>query len=336
MAEFLIPPIQEDSDGRERRVGVELEFGDTPIKEAAAALEAALGGELRFDNPYVAHLESTPLGHLRIERDAELLNTVPYRQWLKTLDIDFDTHTLAAELEQGVDALSSRLVPAEVVTDPLPLSQLEQLHPLLDALAQLGATGTDASWLNAYGLHFNPSVPDTRSETLIAYTQAFALLYPRFIDQGDIDRTRRWLTPYINPYPDAYLERILSPDYRPGLTGFIDDYLRDNADRNRALDLLPLLKHLDAQRVDAALPEGQRSLVKARPAFHYRLSDCRIGDPHWQIESEWRRWWRVEQLAHDGDLRQELIRAWNEAQDDSAYLARLNAALAEADWNREV
>ncbi|GAA5190442.1 amidoligase family protein [Ferrimonas gelatinilytica] len=334
MVEFLMPPVLKDSDGNERRVGVELEFGDAPIKETASALQSRLGGDLRFENPYVAHLENTPLGDLRIERDAELLNTVPYREWLKSLDIDFDAGTLAAELEQGVDALSSRLVPAEVVTEPLPMSELKILHPLIEALTQLGASGTDASWLNAYGLHFNPSVPDCEADTLTAYTQAFALLYPRFIDAGEIDKTRRWLTSYINPFPNTYLARILTPDYQPDQTGFIDDYLKDNADRNRALDLLPLLKNIDADRVESALPEAQRSLVKARPAFHYRLSDCRIGDPNWQIEKEWRRWWQVEQLAHDDSMRQELLSAWSKAQDDAAYLAQLDTAMAQADWNQ--
>jgi hypothetical protein len=49
------------------------------------------------------------------------------------------------------------------------------------------------------------------------------------------------------------------------------------------------------------LDEGQRKLVKARPAFHYRLPNCEIDDPDWRIARDWNYWIEVEKLANDPD-----------------------------------
>ena len=64
----------------------------------------------------------------------------------------------------------------------------------------------------------------------------------------------RDLLGFADPFPADYVRRIVAPDYWPDISLFIDDYLAANPTRNRDLDLLPLLLHLDAGRVRAALP----------------------------------------------------------------------------------
>jgi hypothetical protein len=73
---------------------------------------------------------------------------------------------------------------------------------------------------------------------------------------------------------------VLAPGYRPDLAGLAGDYLAANPTRDRGLDLLPVLLHLDPARVRAALP---REKVGARPALHYRLPRARVGEPGWGI-----------------------------------------------------
>ena len=59
---------------------------------------------------------------------------------------------------------------------------------------------------------------------------------------------------------------------------------------------MPLFLHLDEARVRAVTDD---SLIKARPAFHYRLPDCEIDVPDWGIHLAWHDWLEVEALALD-------------------------------------
>lgn len=127
------------------------------------------------------------------------------------------------------------------------------------------------------------------------------------IDDAGIDFSRRYFTQFINPFPDAYADKILKPSYQPSMAGFMDDYLAGNPTRNRALDLLPVLSEVDLDRVKDRVNPDEKSLVKGRPAFHYRLPDCRLGDPGWSIAGEWNRWFLVETVANDPDMRHELM-----------------------------
>ncbi|MEO1695005.1 MAG: amidoligase family protein, partial [Pseudomonadota bacterium] len=90
----------------------------------------------------------------------------------------------------------------------------------------------------------------------------------------------------------------------------IDDYLRLSPTRNTELDLLPLLAHLDADRVRRALPDEK---VRARPTFHYRLPNAEIGNPNWSALREWNRWVLVEQIAADDAFLTETLDAYRRA-----------------------
>jgi hypothetical protein len=113
--------------------------------------------------------------------------------------------------------------------------------------------------------------------------------------QAAPDPTREMLG-FADPFPPDYVRRLVAPDYRPDIARFIDDYLAANPTRNRDLDMLPLLLHLDEDRVRAALPNEK---IRGRPTFHYRLPDARVSDPGWSIAPDWNRWVAVERLAAD-------------------------------------
>ena len=312
--QFWIPPVTKASDGQNRRVGFEIEFGNVSVSETAHALAETLGGELQESNPFIFQLQTEDLGTLRIERDTELLNTVRYREFLGQLNIDFDEGTVAREIEQGVDRLSSSLVPCEIVTAPLEFSQFRRLHDIVQCLNQLGATGTQDSLINAYGTHLNPSIPELSAATIRNYMQVFLLLSDWIIKDSNTDFSRRYFTRFIDPFPKAFLEHVLDMEYQPGEDKLIADYLRHNPTRNRALDLLPMLSEIDSATVQANVKSSERSLIKKRPAFHYRLPDCRLGDADWSIANEWNRWWYVEAIASHDTLREELIRQWQSQQ----------------------
>jgi len=310
---YLLPPMLIDATGQPRRAGFEFEFGNLPVVETAKALQEALGGELDIESPFEVVLRDSSLGRLKIERDAELLKSQKYRKWLETLGIEFSPGTIAHEIETNIDSASRTLVPCEVVTDPIPFGELAKLDILTKTLNSLGAEGTQDSVRYAFGLHINPSVPDSSGDTLRRYMQAFLLLHAWIIESSDIDITRRFFTKYIDPFPQPYLDMVLERDYRPDTTHFIVDYLAHNPTRNRALDMLPIFYELEPELVFNEVFEDERSLLSGRPAFHYRLPDCKLNEPGWNVSQAWDPWVYIEVVATDEDLLGELIDAWREA-----------------------
>lgn len=307
---YRLPPVTETADGEPRAAGFEFEFGNLPIGKASRALQSALGGELESISPFEAVLRDSRLGRLKVERDANLLKSVRYRKWLEGIGLDFKPGSIGHEIETNIDNASRGLIPCEVVTDPIPFADLKRLDTLVAALNELGAEGTQDSLIYAFGLHINPSLPAQDSATVARYIQAYLLLHAWLVELSDTDMTRRFLTRYIDPFPHGYMERVLVPDYRPDTDDLIADYLRHNPTRNRALDMLPILAHLDEDRVRAGLDEDEQVLVKARPAFHYRLPDCRVNEPGWSVADAWNRWVFVEELAQDEALLDELVLLW--------------------------
>ncbi|MBC7171885.1 MAG: amidoligase family protein, partial [Polyangiaceae bacterium] len=56
-------------------------------------------------------------------------------------------------------------------------------------------------------------------------------------------------------------------------------------------------------------------LVKARPAFHYRLPNCELAQSGWSPALDWNRWVVVERLANTKELLEELSNAYLESDD---------------------
>ena len=308
--QYRLPPRLTDASGQPRRAGFEFEFGNLPIGKTAEALQQALGGELDIISPFEAVLQGCSMGRLKIERDANLLKSVRYRGWLRSLGVEFSPGTFAHDIETNIDNASRVLIPCEVVTEPIAFEELRKLDALIETLTGLGAEGTQHSLIYAFGLHINPSIPDRSPGTLQRYIQAFLLLYTWIIDSSEIDLTRRFLTKYIDPFPQAYAELMLDNSYRADTGKLIDDYLQYNPTRNRALDMLPILSELDSERVMQGINDDERKLVKGRPAFHYRLPDCKVNQAGWTAAGAWNRWVYVETLAADEALLAELIDAW--------------------------
>ncbi|MFT7372144.1 MAG: hypothetical protein ACI9T9_000826 [Oleiphilaceae bacterium] len=314
MENFTIPSVTTSESGHERRAGFEFEVGNVSIEQVANALHEEFGGSIKKASPYEFHIKGLAIGDLKIERDTQLLTSLKYRHWLKELGVDFSPGSDAEKIEHEVDKLSRWLIPCEIVTSPIPFSKFEHLQTLVRVLNDVGAEGTQKSLQYAFGLHINPEVPKMDVTVLLPFVQAFLLMTDWIIEESGTDFSRRFFTKYIDPFPSSYAELVLDNDYSPTMTQFIDDYLVHNPSRNRPLDMLPIFHEIDKARLLQALPEDERSLVKGRPAFHYRLPDCRVGEPAWSVATEWNRWAIIERIAESASLREKLIFSWKKEQ----------------------
>ena len=337
---YLLPPVMRNKLGQTRKAGFEFEFGNLPILHAAEALQKALGGELDAKSPFEARLHDSVLGGLKIERDANILKSVKYRKWLEQLGIEFSPGSIAHGIESNIDNASKILIPCEVITEPIPFEELGKLDTLIATLNALGAEGTQGSVIYAFGLHINPSIPSDDAATLRKYIQAFLLLHSWIIESSNIDITRRFLTKYIDPFPQPYMELLLNNSYAPDAQGLIEDYVLHNPTRNRALDMLPILCEIDEALVLSAINDDERNLIKGRPAFHYRLPDCKVNVPGWSTAAPWNQWVYIEKVVADEVLLYELIEAWIECNEQfsiapkTSWTMRLTSMLSQKYFER--
>lgn len=282
------------ANGDPRQIGVELELAGLDLKDLSELLVDTVGGELERRSDYEAVLRGSSLGSIRIEFDAAMFRELKVRRFLKEWDPGWREAFDPASWERTLASLAQWLVPFELVFDPLPPARLPELEALRRALSGR-ALGTSSSPLYAFGLHLNVEPPDLEATTILRYIRAFLLLYEELKLRHDINPTRAW-SGFIAPFPRDYVLLVLDARYAPNRDELIADYLTFNPTRNRPLDLLPLFCHLAPHRVRASLPEEK---IHPRPAFHYRLPDCRVDESDWTITGEWEIWKRVERLAHD-------------------------------------
>ena len=311
-----LPPRSETDEGNPRRVGVEVEFGGMKLEDIVAKVHECLGGEIEEVCDYSATVRDTRIGDVKVEFDASLFTDLKVRGLLKDWPLEAEAVRqghIAGNLEKLMATAAAQLVPFEVVFPPLDIARLPELEDVRETLRDY-AKGTGAALTNAFGLHFNPELPDTRVATILDYLRAFFCLYEELVDAHRVDAARR-ISPFIDPFPKPYVLRVLDPGYAPDLDVFIDDYLDANPTRNRPLDLLPLLAWLDEAKVVTRLPDEK---ISKRPTLHYRLPDCRMDQSDWTIIAEWNRWARVENLAASPTLkaacRHELRRMHGEAE----------------------
>lgn len=307
MSGGILPPKMETADGKTRRLGVELEFSGLDIESIASTLADELGGSVQPVSRYECKVTDTEFGPFGIELDFHFLKTLGRED---SGDVsEFDINRLSEEV---LAEIAKRIVPFEIVTPPLPMNRIDMLDPVVARLRAEGARGTRHSPAYAFGLHLNPEAPSLDEVTLGAYIKSFLCLYEWLLRVNDVDWTRR-VTPYINPFPKDYVRRVVDRDYRPTMNELIDDYLEWNADRNRALDMLPLFAHLDEDRVRSVIDDPR---IKARPAFHYRLPNCDIDVDGWSIKTPWKLWLQVEYLASDRSRLERICRAYVEYLDN--------------------
>jgi hypothetical protein len=246
------------------------------------------GGELFTESAVERRLEVSGVGEFNLEFDWDYLKKRAAQEGEPEDGRDWMVDTLKSA--------AALVVPVEVVCPPLPLSRLELLDPMVDALREGGAAGTGDSLLAAFGVHINAEAPALDAATVSRFVKAFALLQWWLVQTHEVDLSRK-ITPFVDLYPQAYLLKLFSTDYAD-TDEFADDYLEHNPSRNRALDMLPLLSHLDEERVRAVVDDPR---IKSRPAFHYRLPNCHIERPGWSLAEPWNVWVVVERLASRPD-----------------------------------
>ncbi|MEQ8734570.1 MAG: amidoligase family protein [Rhodospirillaceae bacterium] len=287
------PPNPETADGKIRRVGVELEFGGVTAERAAQIVQSVCGGEIKALSEHRYKVDTPDFSEFVIEIDSQYAH--PREEWQDPADADSFFAEIDKSVSKAVGDLSQGIVPTEIVGPPMPYTELDTFSPILDALREDGARGTDQSFVAGFGLHLNPEVASTNPKDITSVLQAYVISSPDLRASIEVDLTRRVL-PFIDPFPKSYMHLLLASDYQPDLKQLIDDYLEHNPTRNRELDLLPLFKHLDEDRIVQALNDAR---IKARPTYHYRLPNMKLSDDSWSVVTEWNRWVEVEQLAAD-------------------------------------
>jgi len=310
-AEVLSPPRPTREDGESRRVGVEIECIALNVREGADLVRASFGGDIEERDPYRFVLRGARHGDFTVELDTHYAHPSPRwtsveveAEWLKGLvGLIRDLDASASEL---IGQMSEDFVPMEIVSPPMPWTALGELSPLYRSIRDAGATGTDEGVLYALGMHLNPEAASLDVDWVASVLKAYVLMSDWLRKTIDIDFTRR-LLPYIDPFPKAYARKVLAPDYRPDMAMLIDDYLADNATRNRELDMLPIFAEIDEARVRRAVKDDR---IKARPAFHYRLPDTRFNDAAVGPVAEWNRWVLVERLADNPDVLRDMADAF--------------------------
>lgn len=291
-------------DGAARHVGVEIEFAAVSAADATGVVQALFGGEIETVDPHQYFVRATELGDFECKLDFQYA----HRPAGPGDEAPAVMGELGEKLRHIIGDVSSLVAPCEIVCPPLEIAQLLRIDDLREALRRAGAAGTGEGLLYAFGAQLNPEIASRSPGYVLSILQAYMLLSDWLRAEIAIDPAR-WLLAFADPFPEAYQELVLSPDYRPDMETLIDNHLAYNPTRNRELDMLPLFCWLDEKRVRNAMDDPR---IKPRPTFHYRLPDAQVQDPGWTIAAEWNRWCRVEHLAADRDALAGACGAWRE------------------------
>jgi hypothetical protein len=288
-----IPASEADSETTQR-IGLELEFSGLSEKDAAMTLATLTGGSAEQASADRWTCETNLFG---------------------CCEVYLDTKYAARAREIGGEdatALLRKVVPVELVTDPFPTPNLLAFDAVVDALRKAGAKGSRDGVLLGFGLHLNIEVPQMDAAEISRRLAAFALLEDQLRAEDPIDLSRR-LLPFVRPYPGDLVDALAQslPDDSGAL---IKLYLDHVPSRDHGLDLLPILATFDEARVLASAQEPDA--IKSRPAYHFRLPDCRLDEQGWSVMSAWAQWQLVEDVAQDtaflDDLRKARL-AWTAA-----------------------
>ncbi len=303
---YTLPPTPNNKAGNQRCVGLELEFAGIKIEEAAKIIQSLYGGKIEKEHRYHFQIIDTEFGDFTVELDARILKKMASENIFEKWGIKIDEKTVRKSIEDVVDKLAKTVVPLEVVMPPVQIKKLHRLEELRNELQKNKAEGTGTSLVHAFGMHINIESPDLETPTLLRYLRSVVLLYPWLLKVLKIDFMRR-VSPFVDPYPPKYVQKILDPSYNPDQQQFIEDYLEFNATRNRVVDMMPIFGLLNAKLIEPVM-EGEKNAPRA--AFHYRLPNSRIDDADWRFEDEWNHWLAVEKLAEDEEMLRKLSRLY--------------------------
>lgn len=302
-SECNMPDNLHTVEGKERRVGIEIELSGLGYDDLVQLVAGFLEAEPELTSRYVSRL-ATDLGDFTIELDSDPI---------KDLDLTDDRlpesiRELGGQAMEVIDAAAERIVPLEIVSPPVPFSAVPRIQAMMEKLRDAGALGSREAIYYAFGLQLNPELPDLEPATLVRYFQAFAALYDWLKSRHQLDISRKFTT-YIEPWSSKYVDLLMDDDYAPDQAQLMRDYLKYNPTRNRALDLLPLFAHLDA---DLLAEHVEDPRIKSRPTLHYRLPDCDIDNDDWVLASVWNDWVILERIAADADQLAELRSLYRE------------------------
>ena len=319
MADFKQLPVLHNAQGELRKVGFELEYAKVGVEESVQIIRSLYGGEVQADQRFCQRVTGTRLGDFTVEIDLRFLTDKTYNQLFEKMginlqDIKLGESSLEERLENALESVICKFIPYEVATPPVPFTEIHEFEKLRNALYEHHAEGTEAYPTNAFGTHINVEIPDSDTNTILRYLRAFILLYPWLLEAGETDFTRLRMTSYINPYPAAYATLILHPAYHPDMEMMLSDYHKHNPDRNRPLDLYPLLAALLPEKIKQYENLGK---VKPRQSFHYRLPNSWVSRPDWSLAREWNNWVVIEELANDPERLMDMRKAYLALQDDT-------------------
>ena len=297
-------PNPKTTDGDTRQLGVEIEFGGLKEEAVADIVADCFGGKTipRDDKGLI--IEDTEIGDIEVYLDSQYL------------------HQAESSFDQKLLDIARKFVPLELVTSPFPHTALGKLDVIVDRLKQAGAVGTDGGLLLGYGVHFNPEVEALTLEKILPVLTAYALCEDALRDAADIDLSRRAL-PFVDPYPRALVDALAEREFG-SMEELIDCYLELAPSRNYGLDMMCIFAMIDKDRVAAKM---DMATISARPTYHFRLPDCRIDQDDWSLELDWQRWVKIEKVARDADLLEDLKEAWKEH--------RASLTSIRSDWRKE-
>ena len=323
-----LPERVTTQDGDRRRVGIEIELAGVDPEIAAGLIEELLGGKRVEKTRFEIDVVDSRFGDFKLELDSSYLKQLAADEAAKQVPPS-PLGTVTADL---LARASELLVPWEIVSPPIAFAEAETLCELVSRLRENGALGTRHALQFAFGVHLNPELPDLRAGTIVNYLRAYVCLYDWIVARERIDLTRK-LTPYIDHFRKPYIRKLLDPQYEPSQQQLIDDYLRHNPTRNRSLDMLPLFAHLDEARVKAVVDDDR---INPRPTFHYRLPNCDIDNPDWNLDHPWGLWLEVERLSDDAPRLRRFCEAYCDVLDslippigDKSWLKQVEALLRE-------
>lgn len=319
---FQQPEFMHTDANEPRRVGFELEFAGLELPQVANILAETLQGEVVPHTHAECEVDSPELGKFVVELDWEFAK--------ETAKERAEQHLQAAggpddPFMEWLTKIASQVVPVEIVCPPIAIASLNQLDEPINALREAGALGTEEALIYAFGLHINTELPDLKASTIIAYLKAYAVCQDWLVAAHQVDPIRR-VTPYIDLYPKEYLLRVLGYTGTESVAQIIDDYLDFNPTRNRGLDMTPLFKHIDEARLTSRL---QDSRINARPTFHYRLPNCSIEKPDWDLRQSWNIWCVVEFLAANPEQLEAIC------EQCKAYLSQF-ISFEKASWHQQL
>lgn len=274
-----------------RRCGVEIEFSGLEAHAAARVIAEAIGGTVEQTGRHTAKVRGTAIGDVKVALDTRYAEPAKNPGLIDTVLDKLHLRDEAAELLKDVLP-----VPVELVTPPLTRAQFAQLDRAVAALREAGGEDTKGGTFYAYGMHLNPEHRGDAARAIrIAAAYAFVERWLRH--RTPPDNARR-VTPFVDPYGDGYV-LALARAFRgepPELAQFIDLYAYHNPDRNRGLDMWPLLGHLDPELAES---EHGAPIKNARPTFHYRLPDSLVGVQGWSPSADLDTWEAIERAADD-------------------------------------